>query len=132
MTGFSRQFVQAVSDWQKGGVATKKGPRIKEVMPPLAEKFLSCNLPCYRQEAHDKGRTWQLIADNQLPERIAAWTTDFMVARTFKGGVPPSGLQGVIFKIIPPHGSVVLNLSELYRDPDFFAAIKQFSGDIKI
>lgn len=53
----------------------------------------------------------QLLADNHLPETIAPWTIDIETARTLKGGVPPAGLQGVIFKIKRPKNSVVLNLT---------------------
>jgi hypothetical protein len=87
-------------------------------------------LPCYRQEAHTKERVWQLVVDNHLPERIAAWTIDLTVAKTFKGGVPPPGLHGVIFKVVPPTGSVILNLVELYRDADFLAAVEGYRNQI--
>ena len=73
---------------------------------------------------HEKDRIWQLLADRQLPETIAAWTMDLDVAKNFKGGVPPSGLRGVIFSLVPPAGSVVVNLVTLYADPAFRAAIE--------
>lgn len=130
MPDFTLQFIQAVSDWQKGGDATKKGARIKQSMPPLPEKYRSCDSMCYRQEAHEKDRVWQLIADNHLPERIAGWTIDPNGAKELKGAVPPTGLQGVIFKIVPPPESVELNLFELYRDEDFLAAVERFKQDI--
>jgi len=130
MTNFSLEFLQAVSDWQKGGDATKKGARIKRYTPDLPQKFLNCDAPCYRQEAHDKVRVWQLLADNCLPERIASWTLDLDVAKQFKGG-PASGLQGVIFRIVPPAGVVVLNLAQLYLDHEFLDAVERFKGQIK-
>ena len=37
--------------------------------------------------------------------------------------MPPPGLQGVIFKITPPKESVILNLTALYADPAFHAAV---------
>ena len=73
---------------------------------------------------------WQLLADNRLPETIAAWTTDLAIAKTFKGGVPPPGLQGVIFTIVPPPGTVVLNLVALYADPDFRAAVAEHQSHV--
>jgi len=126
LTSFSLELLQAVSDWQKGGDTIKKGERLKNSIPAdLPKKFRTCFMSCYRQEAHAKERIWQLIADNHLPERIAAWTLDLTVAKAFKGGVPPLDLHGVIFKIVPPTGSVILNLTELYRDADFLAALQK-------
>jgi hypothetical protein len=127
---FTLQFIQAVSDWQKGGDATKKAARIKQSMPMLPDKYRCCDSACYRQEAHEKDRVWQLIADDRLPERVAGWTIDPNIAREFKGGVPPAGLHGVIFKIVPPPESIVLNLFELYRDEDFLAATERFKPDL--
>ena len=43
---------------------------------------------------------------------------DLAVAKHFKGGVPPHDLQGVIFALVPPAGSVVANLAALYADAD--------------
>jgi hypothetical protein len=130
MTNFNLEILQTLNDWQKGGDPTKKGIRLVEVTQTLPDRFKSCHVPCYRQEAHEKDRTWRLIADKRLPERVAAWTTDLSVAKTFKGGVPPPGLHGVIFRIDPPPGSVVLNLNELYRDPEFVDALNRLKGDI--
>ncbi|PKQ10623.1 MAG: hypothetical protein CVT70_18610 [Alphaproteobacteria bacterium HGW-Alphaproteobacteria-1] len=57
------------------------------------------------QEAHEKDRIWQLLADESLPETIAAWTTDLSIAKNFKNGVPPDGLRGVIFSF-DAHGGI--------------------------
>jgi hypothetical protein len=99
---FTLELVQAVSDWQRGGShnqKVKRGQRLKVVAAELPEAFRVCTDPCFRQEAHAKDRVWQLLANNHLPETIAAWTVDLRTAKTFKGGMPPPGLQGVIFKI---------------------------------
>ena len=89
-----------------------------------------CAQPCYRQEAHEKDRVWQLLADEQLPETIAAWTVDLTLAKTFKGGVPPEGLQGVIFALEPEPDQVVINLVEVYADPAFQAACAAHQNEI--
>jgi hypothetical protein len=130
---FTHQLIQAINDWQRGGSHRQKvlrGTRLKACATTLLLRYRECRVACFRQEAHEKGRTWQLLANNCLPETIAAWTTDLQVAKNIKGGVPPLGLQGVIFKLIPPSGSVVLNLTTLYADPDFLAVIDTHKRDI--
>ncbi len=130
---FTRDLVQAVSDWQRGGShhqKVKRGQRLKAEAALLRDHFRACTTTCFRQEAHEKDRVWQLLADNHLPETIASWTTDIAIAKTFKGGVPPAGLQGVIFKITPPKNSVVLNLAALHADPAFQAAVETHKTSI--
>jgi hypothetical protein len=130
---FTRELVQAVSDWQRGGSheqKVKRGERLKAVAATLPETFRICTESCFRQEAHEKDRVWRLLADNHLPETIASWTTDIDVAKAFKGGVPPPGLHGVIFKITPPKNSVVLNLTALNADSAFQAAVETHKANI--
>jgi hypothetical protein len=130
---FTVELIQAVNDWQRGGghhQKVQRGASLKRCATNLPPRYRECQLACFRQEAHEKDRTWQLLANNCLPETIAAWTTDLRLAKTLKGGVPPLGLQGVIFKLIPPQGSVVLNLITLYADPDFLAAVEAHKTNI--
>lgn len=124
---FSLELLQAVSDWQRGPSEKKKierGETLKRLMATLPEKFRNCDEACFRQEAHEKGRTFDLLMANKLDETVAAWTTNESVAQKFKGGVPPSGLQGIILRIVPPPGSVVANLKMLYEEPGFAAAMQ--------
>ena len=125
--------MQAINDWQRGGdhkQNVRRGAELKRQAQALPEKFRACDAPCFRQEAHEKGRVWQLLADNRLPETIAAWTTDLTIAKAFKGGVPPHDLQGVSFSPLPPAGSVVVSLAELNRDAGFLAAVEGFKPEI--
>ncbi|MFN3465751.1 MAG: hypothetical protein ACK4X1_16920 [Terricaulis sp.] len=64
-----------------------------------------------------------MLADGHLPETISAWALP-AIAKSFKGGVPPEGWQGVILAALPRPQSVVLNLDALYRDPDFVEALE--------
>lgn len=133
MNKFTLEALQAINDWQRGGnhqQKIKRGDRLKKVALALPDKFRSCTEPCYRQEAHEKGRIWKLLAENALPETIAAWTSDLKTAMDFKGGVPPQGWQGVILSITPTAGSIVLNLAEVYKDPDFQAAVAAHQSTI--
>jgi hypothetical protein len=127
---FPLELLQAVSDWQRGGDVNqnkKRGQKLKEVCTLLPEKYRTCLLCCFRQVALPKGGVWKLIGGNRLPEKISSWTLDVEVAKRFKGGVPPEGqeYQGVILCVCPSPGSVIVNLRELYKDPDFTAEMEK-------
>jgi hypothetical protein len=133
LSAFTLKVLQAINDWQRGGdhkQKVKRGNKLKHATKDLPSRFQTCSIACYRQEAHEKGRVWQLLADNMLPETISAWTSDISVAKDFKNGVPPVGFQGVIFKITPPPGSVVLNIVEVYREPAFRTAVEAHKREI--
>lgn len=128
MTEFTLELLQAINDWQCGGdhkQKVRRGDKLKQLAATLPAQFRTCSEICYRQEAHEKDRTWQLLADENLPETIAAWTTDLSIAREFKNGVPPDGLRGVIFSLTPPSESIVINLIEVYSDSDFRSAVNE-------
>lgn len=130
---FTREFIQAVSDWQRGGDPRQKkrrGARLKELSSQIDDRFRQSGLVAYRQVALEKGSIWQLIAERDLPETISAWTLSPKVAKEFKNGVPPEGWQGVIVALQPPVGSIILNLDALYRSADFVEALDREKGFI--
>lgn len=130
-TGFTTAFIQAVSDWQRGGDSRQKqrrGARLKELSAEIDERFRQCGLVTYRQIALEKGSIWNLVAERDLPETVSAWTLSPAIAKIFKGGVPPDGWQGVIVALKPPAGSVVLNLDAIYRSTEFLAALDRDKG----
>src|SRR5260370_975565 len=97
---FTRDLIQAVSDWQRGGSPRQKaarGLKLKAEAATLPDQFRQCSSSCFRQIALPKGSVWQLADTLELPETISSWTVSLDVARTFKNGVPPPGSQGVIF-----------------------------------
>jgi hypothetical protein len=131
---FTREFLRAVSDWQRGGGLKQKqrrGERLKDLSQAIDARFRQCGLVTYRQVALGKGPLWKLLAEKRLPETISAWTLSPEIAKTFKGGVPPEDWHGVIVALKPPEGSVVLNLDTLYRDHDFLEALEQEKGVIE-
>lgn len=128
---FPLELLQAINDWQKSST-DKRGLELKTFAADLPGKFRTCGLCCFRQIALDKRSVWDLLAENQLPEKISAWTTDLTLAKSFKGGVPPEGQgwQGVVFVMYPQSEHVVLNLSALYRDEAFKTAIETHKPSI--
>ncbi|HRP72155.1 MAG TPA: hypothetical protein PK743_05925 [Luteimonas sp.] len=131
---FDLPLLQAISDWQRGGNSVKRGAALKQACTNanLPINYRESPLVCFRQIALPKGGVWALLGEDNLPEKISSWTLDLVVAKTFKGGVPPQngGFQGVIFNIHPPAGSVIVNLREVYRDPAFQAALAQHEASI--
>jgi hypothetical protein len=128
MSEFSLELLQAINDWQCGGdhkQKIRKGERIKLLAQSLPDRFRTSPDVCFRQEAHPPERTWQLLSENKLPETTAAWILDLPTAKTFKGGVPPSDLTGIILKITPSLKNVVVNLDALYSDQLFQASVSE-------
>lgn len=123
---FPLSLLQAVSDWQRGSTQ-KRAQTLKAECEVLPSEFRVCLLVCYRQIALPKGGVWDLIGEDRLPEKISSWTLDIEVAKGFKGGVPPEGqgFLGTILYLYPPPGSVIVNLSKLFRDAAFLEAMKK-------
>lgn len=125
------QFLQAVSDWQRGGDAKqnlRRGQALKSACASLPEQYRTSPLASFRQVGLEKRSVWDLIGENCLSEKVSSWTFDIEVAKGFKSGVPPDGqgYQGVIFCINPPPSSrVIVNLRELYKNPEFCAAMSR-------
>lgn len=120
---FSIKLLQLISDWQRGGDAKqkiKRGESLKEVAKDLPSEFRTLTTNCYRQIALDKSSVWNIGTKYQLSETISSWTTSLEVSKQFKGGVPPDGYQGVIFKITPSKKlDVIINLHELFQCDEF-------------
>lgn len=128
---FPLSLIQTISDWQRSSSETR-AQKLKAECAALSEEFRTCMLVCYRQIALPKGGVWNLIGDDRLPEKISSWTLDIEVAKAFKGGVPPAGqgFQGTILYLYPPPGSVVVNLSKLFRDTAFLDAMEKNKSSI--
>jgi len=124
---FSVPLLNAINYWQIGGNTKQKqarGEELKKQCEKLPAQFRSAYLVCYRQVSLVQKPLWQLLADGSLDETISAWTHDLGVAKSFKGGVPQPGYQGVIFAWLPEPGSVIVNLDALFRDAEFTRVVE--------
>lgn len=118
---FSVEFIQAVSDWQRGGnnsMKKKKGVKIEELVAGRLEEFKTCSYPCYRRVKLNPHFVWEMGDRLQIKETISAWTSSPEVAQSFKGG-PERGSVCVIFKIIPRIEEIIINLESLFSDSEF-------------
>jgi hypothetical protein len=131
---FTIELIQAISDWQRGGDAKQKrrrGERLKLEALKLPAIYRHTTARCYRQIALNNPKLLHLGTQFQLPETISAWTTSITVAKEFKGGVPDRlSYQALIFAVIPPLGTVVLNFPALFENPEFIAAVNQYRSQI--
>ena len=130
---FTLELLQKINDWQCGGDAKqniKRGLALKEAVKNLPAEFRQTEKTCYRQVALTKSFVWTIGTEHKLSEKISSWSECIIVAKNFKGGVPPPGYQGVIFSIQPPKTSLIVNLSRLYNNTEFTQAINTHKGEI--
>lgn len=132
---FTKELIQAISNWQRGGDSRQKARRgkvLKEVSLALPVEFRSTQSACFRQIGLNEPNLLNLGVHYGLPESISSWTEDEAVAKEFKGGVPSQGGDyiGVIFRFHPPQSNVIINLSRLLDDPDFLAGVDQWKSEI--
>ena len=127
----SIDLIQAINDWQIGEHKVRDGRRLKALAKNLPRQFTSCNHDCFRQIAIKKDSLWTLADQLELPETISSWTTQINMAKKFKGGVPPKfQYQGIIFRLSPSMGSVILNIEEMYKDNNFINFIESNKNNI--
>jgi hypothetical protein len=127
---FTKQLIQAISDWQRGGTEKqkkKRGAALAAEAAKLPEQYRTVHLCCFRQIALTGKFLMHMGTHYELTETISSWTKSENVAREFKGGVPPKGqgYQGVIFALAPPPSSVVLDLTSLFADSAFVDAVRK-------
>lgn len=136
---FQVPLLQAISDWQRGDENRERGALLGEALKAacagLPTAFKTCASVCYRRITLDKRGMWKLLAENALGEKISSWTTDIEIAKGLKGGIPAKDeapkKHATIFKLVPAPRSVIVNLSALYQDPGFCAAMQANSFLIK-
>lgn len=135
MSKFPLDVLQAINDWQRGYTDKQKPTRIRQIEAAAKKvdtRFRRAERPCYRQMTLSPRYVWQMGEVYHLEETISSWTEHYEVARDFKGGVAPEGMDwiSVIFQINPAPEQVVLNLAALYADPDFLAACDEHQSEI--
>lgn len=133
---YSVELLQAINDWQAIGIGKTKKKLAEKILlhsNDLQPKFKSISSKCYRQVALSGMNSVLLGANMELPETYSSWSFDKSVAMNFNGGVPVRGRLGVIFEVenSVPNFEVVLNLYELFKDPDFLEACKNNESKIK-
>jgi hypothetical protein len=127
---YTRELIQAVSDWQRG--ADRKDilrQALQTEALKLPAEFRTTDAKCYRRIDIDPTDLMIFGTQCTLPETASSWTKSYSVARNFKGGVPPLGYQGVIFSISPPQ-SVILDMDRLFSKKAFRKKVHEIQGEI--
>jgi hypothetical protein len=130
---FTKNLIQAISNWQRGGDAKLKqarGAALKTEAEKLPKEFRQ-PAKCFRKIALDGHSLMYMGTYYQLSETVSSWTKSQDVAKAFKRGVPPAPWQGVIFSITPAAESVILDLSSLFANAEFCAAVQQHKSSIE-
>ncbi len=129
MASFTLDQLQAINEWQRWDDTFTKaqhGQQLKAALSDLDPKYRVVDLPCYRRIELDKKYLWKLGDELHIAETISSWSTDLSFAERFKGGVPPKGYNGLLFRMIPSPSQVVVNLNIVYNDSEFKLACSQY------
>lgn len=133
---FTKELVQAVSDWQRGGSAAqkaKRGHRLDAEAAKLPPEFREDASECFRQIGLNESALRNLGTHLKLPETISSWTPSLVVAKAVKGGVPAKGGDyiGVIFKREQGLGRIVVNLEKLFACSEFLEFVETVQDQIE-
>lgn len=131
---FSRDFLIALSNWQRGWSENqvdrrKIGDKLILQCELLPEKYKKVNLPCYRKRFIQYGELVPILLDNDFFEGIASWTADIDYAKKFKGIVKTDTKFVMLFEHLPKPEEVVINLIELWKEEAFKNAVNEFEKD---
>ena len=130
---FTKDLIQAISNWQRGwsgGEKQELADALKHEAISLPDCYKTADIPCYRRMDLSGKHLNQMGLTLQLKESISSWTTSREIALKFKD-IPKFGeALGTVFEILPPRGSVIINLPALFAEKDFLHAVSRYEGEI--
>lgn len=130
---FTKDLIQAISNWQRGWACGEKqglANALKHQTESLPECYKTVGTPCYRRIDLSGKHLNQMGLTLQLKESISSWTTSKDIALDFNR-IPKFGEpQGTIFAILPPKGSVIINIPALFAEKQFHKAVSLYEGEI--
>jgi len=130
---FTKELIQAISNWQRGGdknLKQKRGAVLKAEAEKLPKDFRQ-PAKCYRKIALDGHSLMHMGTHYELSETISSWTRSVDVVKAFKRGVPAAPWQGVIFSTTPEAASVILDFTALFANADFRSAVDTHKSAIE-
>lgn len=131
---FSRDFLIALSNWQRGWAENqverrKIADKLVELCEQIPDKYKKVNVTCFRKRFIRDGEIVPILLDNDFFEGIASWTTDLDYAKYFKGIIRPDTKFVMVFEHQPKPEEVVINIIELWKDGNFKIAVSEFEKD---
>jgi hypothetical protein len=129
---YSIILLQALSDWQRGGVHNKttRGVILKKIATSLPPQLTTTRLCCFRRIDLSATKLGVFCDQLKLTETISSWTFDLTVITRLWGGEPEPGYEALVFALFPHPSSVILNIAALYRDSAFREACDRHRADI--
>lgn len=131
---FSRDFLIALSNWQKGWSENQEKRRqiadeLVKQCENIPAKFKTINDCCYRKRFIIEGEIIPILIDNDFFEGIASWTKDKDYAKKFKGIIRHNTKFVMLFKHTPQPNEIVINIISLWEDEEFKKAVEEFKNE---
>ena len=131
---FSRDFLVALSNWQRGWSENqverrKIADNLVKQCEHIPDKYKKVDGTCFRKRFIRDGEMVPILLDNDFFEGIASWTADLDYAKYFKGLVKPDTKFVMVFEHQPKPEEVVINIIELWKDDNFKKAVSEFEKD---
>lgn len=131
---FSRDFLVALSNWQRGWSGNqverrKIADNLVKQCEHIPDKFKKVDGTCFRKRFIRDGEIVPILLDNDFFEGIASWTANLNCAKNFKGIVRPDTKFVMVFEHQPKPEEVVINIIELWKDDNFKKAVSEFEKD---
>jgi hypothetical protein len=131
---FSREFLEALSRWQRGWAEDQVERRIiadnlVKQCEHIPEKYKRVDGTCFRKRFIRDGEIVPILFDNDFFEGIASWTADLNCAKNFKGIVRPDTKFVMVFEHLPKPEEVIINIIELWKDDNFKKAVSEYDKE---
>lgn len=128
---FSDELMVALAKWQKGWRENQEererlSTELVSAVKALDVKFKRVSNPCYRKRFLHHGELVDIVLKDEKREGVVSWTTNKEFAERFKGLQKTDAVSGAIFEHTPSEEEVIVNICELWRDPDFVNAAEKF------
>lgn len=128
---FSDELMIALANWQKGWRENQEererlSRELLSAVATLDRKFKRVSMPCYRKRFLHHGELVDIVLEDEKREGVVSWTTNQEFAERFKGLQKDDAVSGAIFEHTPSEEEVVVNICELWRDPDFIESAEKF------
>ena len=128
---FSEELLFALANWQRGW---RENQEVRQTLSfnllkaayGLDKKFKSVDTTCYRKRFLHKGELVDIVLHDEKFEGVVSWTIKREFAERFKGLYKPDAVSGAIFEHMPTNDEVVVNICELWKDPEFIEMANKF------
>lgn len=125
---FNRDFLGALSDWQKGWneIQDKRrelADKLVKVCENIPVEFRVCDADCYRKRFIVDGEIVPIILNDNFFDGITSWTLDLNFTKNFKYLIKPETKFAIIFRQKPIIKDIVVNIASLWQNDHFKRAV---------